>query len=131
MSRVPPSNQAKTTLAQLAERVRKSNAPVEIPVCETDIVVVALPPRDYERWRAIRAAAQALVTRPRQRPEAYRAETLRVLRRYERKYKMTSAEFYRRFQTGELPEGQRDYFDWRVRYNTFLRQTADAQRQSA
>jgi hypothetical protein len=53
------------------------------------------------------------------------------LRRYERQYQMTSAEFYRRFQTGELPEDQRDYFDWRVRYNTFLRQTTDAQRPAA
>ena len=45
------------------------------------------------------------------------AETTRSLRQYEKKYQMTSAEFYRRFQADELDESERDYFDWRVLYN--------------
>jgi len=33
---------------------------------------------------------------------------------------MTSAEFYRKFQEGILQEGPTDYWEWRVRYKSFL-----------
>jgi hypothetical protein len=29
---------------------------------------------------------------------------------------MTSADFYRQFQEGTLPEGPNDYWEWRTRY---------------
>ena len=126
MSQVVQPIQPKITLEQLVEKARYSNTPVEMPVRESDVVVVAFPQRDYERWRLVRKAEKVLVTRPRKTRAGYRSETLRALRRYERKYKMTSAEFYRRFQTGELLEGERDYFDWRVRYNSYLRMSRSA-----
>jgi hypothetical protein len=71
-------------------------------------------------------AEKDLVTRPPKTRARYKSETLRALRRYERKHKMTSAEFYRRFQAGELLEDERDYFDWRVRYNSYLRMSRPA-----
>jgi len=43
-----------------------------------------------------------------------------VLRRMEREYDMTSAEFYRRFQEDDLQEGPADYWEWRTRYRSFL-----------
>lgn len=126
MSQVVQSNRPKITLKQLAEKARYSNTPVEMPVRESDVVVVAFPLRDYERWRLVRKAEKDLVTRAQKTRARYKSETLRALRRYEKKYKMTSAEFYRRFQAGELPEDERDYFDWRVRYNSYLRMSRSA-----
>ena len=126
MSHIVQSNRPKITLAELVEKARYSNVPVEMPVRESDVVVVAFPQRDYERWRLVRKAEKDLVTRPRKTRARYKSETLRALRRYEKKYKMTSAEFYRRFQAGELLEGERDYFDWRVRYNSYLRMSRSA-----
>jgi len=126
VSHIVQSNRPKITLAELVEKARYSNVPVEMPVRESDVVVVAFPQRDYERWRLIRKAEKVLITRPRKTRASYKSETLRALRRYERKYKMTSAEFYRRFQAGELLEGERDYFDWRVRYDSYLRLSRSA-----
>ena len=39
----------------------------------------------------------------------------------EEKYGLTSEEFYRQFQSGNLEEGPFDYFDWRVLYNGYRR----------
>ncbi|HEY67669.1 MAG TPA: hypothetical protein G4N97_05295 [Thermoflexia bacterium] len=65
-------------------------------------------------------ARRTLPTRPSRTPAEYFAETVRILRRLERKYGMTSAEFYRKFQEGILQEGPTDYWEWRVRYKSFL-----------
>jgi predicted DNA-binding transcriptional regulator AlpA len=131
MSRIRSNSQTDLTLAELAEKAQHRKSPVQVSLRDADIVIVAFPQREYERWRAFRKAARDLVTRPRKTAAAYRAENLRALRRYERKYGMSSAEFYRRFQAGELPEDEQDYFDWRVRYNAHLHmegQVAHAQR---
>ena len=120
MSRVQ-SSQPNIAISELIEKARRSAAPVEAPVHGKDVVVVVLPQRDYEQWRAIRQAERLLVKRPRKTFAEHLTETKRALRRFEKKYKMTSAEFYRHFQTGQLNEDELDYFDWRVEYNAFLR----------
>lgn len=56
-------------------------------------------------------------TRP--SPEAYFHQIVNGLHLYERKYGMTSEEFYRRFQSGDIQEGPFDYFDWRVLYDGY------------
>ena len=45
---------------------------------------------------------------------------MRILRRLEQQHGMSSAEFYRQFQEGTLQEGSTDYWEWRVRYKSFL-----------
>jgi PHD/YefM family antitoxin component YafN of YafNO toxin-antitoxin module len=130
MSRVYPSESG-IAIDQLIKKAKRSAAPVEALVRGEEMVVVVMPKRDYEQLRAIREAAQSLATRSPKTRKGYLAETMRVLRRYEKKYGMKSAEFYRRFQTGELGEDERDYFDWRVEYNSYRRlkrRVADAQR---
>jgi hypothetical protein len=120
MSRVYPSESG-IAIDQLIKKAKRSAAPVEAPVRGEEMVVVVMPKRDYERMRAIREAVQSFATRPPKTLAGYLAETTRALQRYEKKYGMKSAEFYRRFQTGELGEDERDYFDWRVEYNTYRR----------
>ncbi len=120
MARVQ-SSESGIVIDQLIKQAKRSAAPVEAPVRGEEMVVVVMPKRDYEQLRAIRAAAQSLATRPPKTGAGYLAETTRVLRRYEKKYGMKSTEFYRRFQTGELGEDERDYFDWRVEYNAYRR----------
>jgi prevent-host-death family protein len=105
-------------IGELIEKASRSAMPVEVPVRGKEVVVV-LPQRDYEQWRAIREAKRLIPMRPRKTLAEYFAETRRTLRWYEKKYEMTSAEFYRRFQAAELPE-QEEFFDWRVEYNAFL-----------
>ncbi len=120
MSRVQ-SSESGIVIDQLIKKAKRSAAPVEAPVRGEEMVVVVMPKRDYERMRALREAAQSLATRAPKTRNGYLAETARVLRGYEKKYGMKSAEFYRRFQTGELGENERDYFDWRVEYNSYRR----------
>lgn len=120
MARVQ-SSESGIVIDQLIKQAKRSAAPVEAPVRGEEMVVVVMPKRDYEQLRAIRAAAQSLATRAPKTRTGYLAETTRVLRRYEKKYGMKSAEFYRRFQTGELGENERDYFNWRVEYNSYRR----------
>jgi hypothetical protein len=50
----------------------------------------------------------------------YYAETVHTLRELEQRYGMTSADFYRQFQEGTLPEGPNDYWEWRTRYKSLL-----------
>lgn len=57
--------------------------------------------------------------KPRRSPFELFAEAVRQLRAYEDKYGMTSAEFYRKFQQGEIQEGPWDYFEWRSLYSGF------------
>lgn len=52
-------------------------------------------------------------------PLAYFRQILSRLRHYEQKYRMTSKEFYQRFQSGSIQEGPFDYFDWRVLYDGY------------
>jgi hypothetical protein len=118
MSRVQTSESG-IAIDRLIERAKRSAAPVEAPVRDAQVVVVVLPQRDYEQWRAIRKAKQLIPMRPRKTRAEYFAETQRTLRRYEKKYKMSSVEFYRRFQAAELPERE-EFFDWRVEYHAFL-----------
>ncbi|MDE3091840.1 MAG: hypothetical protein KGJ80_20910 [Chloroflexota bacterium] len=117
MSRVQPSASG-IVIDRLIEQAKHSAVPVEAPVRGEEMVVVVLPQRDYEQWRAIREAKRRIPARPSKTLAEYLAETKRTLRRYEKKYKMTSAEFYRRFQAAELPEKE-EFFDWRVEYNAF------------
>ncbi len=51
-------------------------------------------------------------TRP--TPLAHFRQLVNELRQYESKYGMSSEEFYQKFQSGAIPEGPFDYFDWRT-----------------
>ena len=55
-------------------------------------------------------------TRP--SPLTYFRQLVNKLRQYEQAYGMTSQEFYQRFQSGSIPEGPFDYFDWRILYDS-------------
>lgn len=134
MSRHLSSSDANLTVAQLVEQARHSSGPVAVQVRDADMVVVVLPQRDYEQLRAIHQAEKRLVARPRKTTASLLAETSRALRHYEKKYQMTSPEFYRRFQAGELDENERDYFDWRTLFHAQRRlkkREAHARRQAA
>ncbi len=119
-------------IAQLIQKAKRTDSSAEMRLRGDALVVVVLPEREYEHLRAIRNAQKTLVTRPPKSRAEYLADTERALRRYEKKYKMTSAKFYRRFQAGELGETE-DFFDWRVEYNAYRRMTgrANGKRQAA
>ncbi len=121
MSRVLPVTDVNTTVAQLVKKAKRSSSPLEVQVPDSEMVVVVLPKHELEQLRAIRRVAKLLVTRPRKTRAGYLVQTRRVLREYEKKYGMTSAMFYRRFQAGELDENEHDYFDWRVQYHAYRR----------
>ncbi len=121
MSRALPLTESNTTVAQLVKKAKRSSSPLEVQVPDSEMVVVVLPKHELEQLRAIRQVAKLLVTRPRKTRAGYLVQTRRVLREYEKKYGMTSAVFYRRFQAGELDENERDYFDWRVQYHAYRR----------
>lgn len=56
-------------------------------------------------------------TRP--SPLTYFRQLVNRLSQYEQAYGMTSQEFYHQFQSGAIPEGPFDYFDWRVLYDSY------------
>ncbi len=58
--------------------------------------------------------------KPRRTPAELFTEVRRELCSFEDKYSMTSAEFYQKFQAGEIKEGPWDYFEWRSSYSSFL-----------
>ena len=135
MSRALAFPESDTTVAQLIERAKRSSAPVEIRVEDSDLVVAVLPRQDLDKIHALRQfdATRVKKSRPKT-PAQYLAETERKLRRYEKKYKMSSAEFYRKFQAAELDEDELDYFDWRVyfhAYNRLKKKLANGKRQTA
>jgi hypothetical protein len=47
------------------------------------------------------------------------AELQKRLQRFEAQYQMSSADFYRRFQTGELGDGM-DWVEWSIFYEMWL-----------
>jgi len=55
---------------------------------------------------------------PRPSPLAHFRQIVNRLRHYEQTYGMPSDEFYRQFQSGAIPDGPSDYFDWRVLYDS-------------
>ncbi len=118
---------------KLIQRAKRSDAPAELRLRDEDLVVVVFPKRDYDRLRGFRKLERFIAKHPKSLEEHLK-ETSDVLKRYEKKYGMTSAEFYRRFQSGELGEDELDYFDWRVEYGSFNRmkkRVANAKRQTA
>lgn len=52
-------------------------------------------------------------------PLAYFRHIVSKLGQYEQEYGMASHDFYQRFQSGAIPEGPFDYFDWRVLYDSY------------
>ena len=58
--------------------------------------------------------------KPRRTPFELFVETVHELRAFEEKYGMTSADFYEKFQAGEIEEGPWNYFEWRSLYSGFL-----------
>lgn len=135
MSRPSHSTAPETTVAQLVARAKRSASPVEIRVRDSDLVVTVLPKHELDKLRALRQFESKAVKKHRPKtPAQYLAETERKLRRYEKKYKMSSALFYHKFQRGELSEEELDYFDWRVYYHAYKRlkrKQANGKRQTA
>lgn len=133
MSRVSPIPELNLTVTQLIERAKQTDAAFELAVPHSDMVVLVMPQRDYDQLKTLRQMHQLTGNRPRKSLAQHLAETTRTLRQYEKKYKMTSAEFYRRFQAGELSE-ELDFFDWRVQYNAYhnlKKSIANGKRQTA
>jgi hypothetical protein len=110
--------QADIELTELMTRFQ--GQPVGFQIPKLDGILLLLPVEDYSFVTSAIQARKALPVRPSKTPAEYFAETVRVLRCLERKHGMTSAEFYRKFQEGELKEGPDDYWEWRVRYKSFL-----------
>lgn len=110
------------TLAELIEQVKPLDEPIGIRLDDQrNGYLVLVPEDDYDLLRGIVAAHRQRKERPRRTPFELFAETVRRLRELERKYGMSSAEFYEGFQSGRIPEGPLDYFDWRVEYGSYLR----------
>jgi len=107
-----------THLLELAERFQGQSVGFRLPQLES--MVLFLPAEDYNFAVSAIRARKVLPTRPPKTPSEYFAETVRILRRLEQKYGTSSAEFYREFREGALPEGPADYWEWRVRYKSFL-----------
>jgi hypothetical protein len=106
------------TLAELLTQFKGQALGFQLPRLEGKLLF--LSEEDYNFVTSAIQARQALPTRPAKTPAEYFAETVHILRHLEQKYGMTSAEFYRRFQQGDLPEGPTDYWEWRTRYKSFL-----------
>ncbi|MBI4674276.1 MAG: hypothetical protein HY741_21750 [Chloroflexi bacterium] len=121
MSRTSVIYTPKTTVAQLIARAKESSSPIEIRVQDSEMVVVVLPQVEFDKLRAMQKFGEYLSPRRPKTLTQHLTETLHDLRQYEKKYKMTSAAFYRKFQSGELGEDELDYFDWRVQYNAYKR----------
>ena len=110
--------QADVALTELMARFQ--GQPVGFQIPKLDGILLLLPMEDYRFVTSAIQARKALPVRPSATPAEYFAETVRVLRRLERKHSMTSAEFHRKFQEGTLQEGPDDYWEWRVRYKSLL-----------
>ncbi len=121
MSRPLSFPESKTTVAQLIARAKQSSTPVEIRVADANLVVAVLPQWEMDRVHALRKFGNRLPRKPRKTLAQHLAETEEILRGYETKYKMSSADFYRKFQSAEIDEDEIDYFDWRVEYGAYLR----------
>jgi len=110
------------TLAELAEQMKPLDEPVGIRLDDQrNAYLVLVPEDDYDLLRGIVAAHRQRKERPRRTPFELFAETVRRLRELERKYSMSSAEFYEGFQSGRIPEGPLDYFEWRALYGSLQR----------
>jgi hypothetical protein len=79
-------------------------------------------PSDLQKDQKLLIAIVPLPTEREAPPSAaYFRQLVAQLQRYEKKYGMTSEVFYKKFQSGEIPEGPTespfDYFDWRTLYD--------------
>ena len=109
---------ADVPLAELVDQFQ--GRPVGFEISSLDGVMLLLPSEDYAFVVSAIQAKRALPTRPARTPAEYFSETVRILRRLEQRYGMTSADFYRQFQEGGLQEGPADYWEWRTRYKSLL-----------
>jgi hypothetical protein len=109
---------ADVLLAELMDQFH--GQPVGFEISSLDGVMLLLPSEDYDFVSSAIRARMTLPTRTTRLPVEYYAETVRILRGLEQQYGMTSADFYRQFQEGTLPEGPNDYWEWRTRYKSLL-----------
>jgi hypothetical protein len=58
--------------------------------------------------------------KPRRTPFELFSEVVCELRTFEEKYGMPSAEFYKKFQEGQIDEGPWEFFEWRSSYSSML-----------
>jgi hypothetical protein len=114
--------ETKVTLDDLMTQYQGQIVGFQLP--HQDSVLLLLPDEAYRFVNSAIQARQTLPTRPSKTPAEYFAETVRILRKLEQKYGMSSAKFYHQFQEGilqeEVPVEGLDYWDWRVRYKSFL-----------
>lgn len=68
---------------------------------------------------AIDATIDKLVSMERARTEREVARLEETLRKFEQQYQLSSAEFYRRFQAGEMGD-EADLFEWSAFYQMWL-----------
>ncbi|MBM4457915.1 MAG: hypothetical protein FJ011_09165, partial [Chloroflexi bacterium] len=94
---------ADVPLARLVDQYQ--GRPVGFEISSLDGVMLLLPSEDYDFVLSAIQARKTLPTRPARTPAEYFTETVRILRRLERRYGMTSADFYRQFQEGGLQAG--------------------------
>jgi hypothetical protein len=109
---------ADVPLAELVDQFH--GRPVGFEISSLDGVMLLLTSEDYDFVSSAIQARKTLPTRPTRTPAEYYAETVRILRGLERRYGMTSEDFYCQFQEGRLQEGQADYWEWRTRYKSLL-----------
>ncbi len=70
---------------------------------------------------------QGALNREAQLLQASLKTTQKHLRHYERKYALSSADFYQRYQRGEMGDDA-DIMRWAIEFQIFQRLTADCQR---
>lgn len=134
MIRAQPISPSNVTVGELVSRAKQSGTPIEIRVPNSELVVVVLSQVELDKLRALQIFGNYLKPRRPKTLARHLTDTLRNLRQYEKKYKMSSATFYRKFQAAELGEDELDYFDWRVQYNAYKRlkkKQANGKRQAA
>lgn len=113
------------TVAELIKRTKELSEPVGLGLADdVEVVMLLVPTQEYEQIATWLESDKVLPTRARKSPLEYFVEIVQDLRDLEERYSMSSADFYRRFQEGLIQEGPLDYFEWRVRYGSFLKMKA-------
>lgn len=117
---IPVIELEKTDLPVSALFAQYQGQTVGFQLPQQQSVLLLLPSEDYNFVNSAIQARKVLPTRPSRTPAEYFAETVGILHRLEQKHGTSSAEFYRKFQEGAIQEGPADYWEWRVRYKSFL-----------
>jgi hypothetical protein len=105
-------------LSELLARYQGQTVGFHFP--QREGMLLLLPSEDYRFVPSVVQARHTLPTRLSKTPAEHFADIVHILRSLEKKYGMSSAEFYDKFQQGLIQEGPDDYWEWRTRYKSFL-----------